>query len=349
MKFVKPTLFAEAVQKLGDKSTIGSKLSSAEWGEMPVALRERGYFISRLENARVLQRSKDSLNEFLVGARETLPNGATALKTGGRAQFVDQMEKFMAKEGIGRTTGDVRDHTSESRQSLVFNTQTQQAQDYGNWKQGQDPDVLNEFPAQRFIREHAVRVPRRYHQLNVGRVELKSNLKFWLSMNPDFNVPWGPWGFNSGMGVEDVDRDESDRMGLTHPDQKIEPVEKKFNDDLQASTQGLDPEMIEKLKAQFGDQVTFEGDTAKWVEKQNIQHPTPNIEHPTKSAAPTQIPDAIPQTRLDTPAKVLHQVAFAKIDAEDAVQQLIALGLTEVEARARVGAVLPPQNPDSRP
>src|SRR6185437_15736580 len=42
------------------------------------------------------------------------------------------------------------------------------AGDYGYWRQGMDPDVLNEFPAQRFIRVLPVKEPRTSHMSYVG-------------------------------------------------------------------------------------------------------------------------------------------------------------------------------------
>ena len=71
-------------------------------------------------------------------------------------------------------------------------------------------------------------------------------------------------GFDGGMDVAEVGRDESDRLGLTKPNEHMKPVEKDFNDNLQASTRGLDPRLINFLRAAFGDRVKFEGDSVSW-------------------------------------------------------------------------------------
>lgn len=187
MQFVSPMPFAEAVQKLGGRSPIGSKLTSQEWSQVPLALRERAFFSATVENVRFLQRSKDALGDFLTSAREeiTLPDGTktTALKTGSRAQFIAQMREFAVKQGMGpldpKDAGGLKDIRSEQRLGLIFDVQTQAAQQYGSWKQGMDPDVLNEFPAQRFIREVDVRAPRIIHLQNEGVVRLKTDLEWW--------------------------------------------------------------------------------------------------------------------------------------------------------------------------
>lgn len=296
MKFVKPIPFQEAVDKIGTKSPIGSRLNSAEWSHLPVALRERGFFSATVENVRFLGRAQQFIGDYLSGAVETLPNGKKALKAGSRAQFVRDMSAFAKAEGMGpldpEDKGTIKDITSQARLSLIFNVQTQSAHDYGNWKQGQDPDVLDAYPAQRFIRDHSVNVKRVPHQLNEGRVELKSSLDFWVQMNVDFHVPWGPWGFNSGMGVEDVDREEAEKLGLLKPGEAVQPVEKDFNDRLEASLRGLSPDLKAKLKGVFGPQIEIEGDSAKWV-----PGPQPKTQ---PQIAPKPEPKALPKPKPST-------------------------------------------------
>jgi hypothetical protein len=272
MQFVKPMLFSEARDKLGQKSNIGAKLNSEQWSEVPVALRERAFFSSQVENTRFLQRSRDMLTDWLGGAKETVidPYGReqTALSS-SRQEFVRQMQAFAIAEGMGAIDGDSRssslqDISAQKRLELIFDTNTRAAQDFGYWKQGQDPDVLDEFPAQRFIRVIDVEDPRAWHTRFEGEVHLKSDLDFWLAVNEDFGVPWGPWGWGCGHDVEDVDRDEAEQLGLIRPGERAVPVEKDLNDRLQASTRNLDPDLRAKLKEQFGAQIDIEGDAVRW-------------------------------------------------------------------------------------
>ena len=186
--------------------------------------------------------------------------------------------------------------------------QTQSAHDYTYWKQGMNPDVLDAFPAQRFIRERDVKTPRPVHQQNEGVVQLKSDLPFWLAMNDPafggFGVPYGPWGFNSGMGVEDEDRETAEGLGLLQPGQKVQPVEQAFNDHLQASTRGLDADMVAKLKSSFGKQVEFDEDsqTARWVQ--------PDREEPAVKLQPE-----VPRSRVSviSPDDEEPQVSLADV------------------------------------
>lgn len=263
MQFVNALPYEEALDKIGRKSPIGSRLSSSEWSDVPVQLRERAFFSARVESVRFLQRGRDDIAAFLQSSRELLPNGATALKTGSRSAFVDQMQRFLAAEGIERGDGSVRDLTSERRLGLIFDTQTRQAQDFGYRKQGLDPDVLNEFPAQRFIRIQDVKEPRNFHTEFEDKVYLKTD-PIWERINQDFGVPWGPWGWGCGHDVEDVDRDEAEALGLIEPGAVLAAPAETLNDELGASVAGLEPDLVDKLLNEFGDRVTKIGDRLNW-------------------------------------------------------------------------------------
>jgi len=268
MQFVKPMPFREAAEKLGQRTPIGSALMSAEWQDVPVALRERALFSSQVESVRFLQRAQDWLDDFLQGNRETLENGSVALKAGSRAQFVQDMREFALAEGMGpideSMAGGLRDITSEPRLGLIFNTLVQQSNDYGYWRQGMDPDVLDEFPAQRFIRVKAVKQERESHQRYENQVYLKTDPIWAKVINEDFGVPWGPWAWGCGHDVEDVDRNEAEGLGLIKPGDSIQPDSKNFNENLWASTNGLEPELLDKLKSEFGDQLVIDGSEMSW-------------------------------------------------------------------------------------
>lgn len=240
---------------------------------MPVALRERAFFSSRVESVRFLQRARYGISDFLEGNRETLPDGQTVLKTGSRQQFVKDMQDFAIAHGMGpdpKDKGTIKDITSDKRLGLIFDTQTRQAHDYGNFRQGMDADVLNEFPAQRFIRVADVKEPRDWHAQFEDGVWLKTDLDAWRRINRDFGVPWGPFGWGCQHDVEDVDRDEAERLGLVKRSEAVEPVKIDFNSDLKASTSRLDSELLSELRDAIGaDQVEIdeEEQVIRWRKK----------------------------------------------------------------------------------
>lgn len=285
MQLVQPVPFQEARDKLGRKAPIVAPLTSSEWADVPVALRERAFFSSRIENARFLQRGQDWINDFLSSARETVvgPDGVAreALKMGGRARFVDLMREFAIKEGMGdlvppEDRGGLKDITSQKRLELIFNTQVRQADDFGYRKQGLDPDVLDAYPAQRFIRVQDVKEPRDWHAQFEDKVFLKTS-PIWKAINQDFGVAWGPWGWGCGHDVEDVDREETESLGLLRPGEDVAPPPaENFNDNLKASTDGIEPELLDKMKAAFGDQLVIDGDgTVRWASQAGQQPAAP--------------------------------------------------------------------------
>lgn len=256
MTFTTPIPFAEAIEKLAARKIVPSAADSTRWRLIDTALRERAFFSARVESARVLQSMQDYLGYFLEANR--MENGGLVAQ--GRAEFVADMRELAIREGLGRIdteTGkidpfiresDLTDIRSISRLQLIFDTQTEAAQEYGYWSQGQDPDILDVFPAQQFIRVRPVRAPRSYHQAAEGSIRRKDDLKFWLDMNRDFGVPWGPWGFGSGMGVEDVDREEAIAAGVIREGDVIKPTAKDFNDGLSSSVRDFSGQMLAALQ-----------------------------------------------------------------------------------------------------
>ena len=249
MYFFRPLPFTEAIAKLATRAVTPSARDSLMWAHVPVALRERAFFSSRVESARVLQSMKDGIEGWLLADKAVESHGG--LRFGGRAEFVANMREIAIREGLGvidPETGeinpniresDLTDIRSISRLQLIFDTQTEAAQEYGYFAQGQDPAILDVFPAQRFIRVRPVKAPRAYHRAAEGAVRRKDDLTFWLSLNRDFGVPWGPWGFNSGMGVEDVDRTEAESLGILKKNAVVKPIAQDLNSGLSAGVLDL--------------------------------------------------------------------------------------------------------------
>jgi len=130
--------------------------------------------------------------------------------------------------------------------------------------------VLNEFPAMRFIRVRDVKAEREAHVSYQDQVYLKTDPIWYLVINRDFGVPWGPWGWGCGHDVEDVDRDEAEALHLLKPGQHVglPAGQKKFlnlNQNLQASVKTMDPDLVEKLKKEFGKRIVIEGDSLRWA------------------------------------------------------------------------------------
>ena len=254
---------AEGILSLLNKEQLpAGEWDSADWIEQEPDFRARAFFSSRVENARFLDRAQGLIFDFLVGATEKVvgPDGVerTVLRVGARAQFVRKMRQFMVAEGMANpgefeqaNQGDLTDIRSEARLRLIFDTNVRQAYGFGRWKQGQKPAVLRRFPAARLIRERGVKEPRSRHQEHLGEVLLKSDPR-WANFHNardigGFEVPWGPYGFGSGVDQEDVTREEAIELGL--PVEEIKPLPGRLNDGLtMPSNSKMDPKLDEKLR-----------------------------------------------------------------------------------------------------
>ena len=260
MEFSDPLPFAEAQDKLRQRGVLPSHFDTYLWSLVPAEIRERAFFSSQVESASLLNRMKSYIDDYISVARDE--NGH--LKAQGRSQFVADMRELAIREGLGKVdpeTGeiipqireeDLTDIRSIARLQLIFDTQVEAAQEHGFWLQGQDENILWVWPCYRFIRVRPVMIPRWYHAENEGVVKRKDDLEFWLSMNRDFGVPWGPWGFNSGMGVEDVLRDEAEALGVIGKGEIVHPIVKQFNERLSASVKDMDPGIAEALRRGTG-------------------------------------------------------------------------------------------------
>lgn len=260
----RPLPFAEAISFLLDKEQLPADWDAAAWQAQEPDFQTKAFFSSNVESARFLDRAQGWIFDHMAGVRETItqPDGTvvTALQTGGREHFVERMRAFMLAEGMAKQEDlkdvnqkDVTDIRSMARLRLIFDTNVRQAYGYGQWKQGMTPAALKAFPAARLIRDRGVQEPRPRHQANLGEVLLKTDPRWADYHNArdigGFGVPWGPYGFNSGVTQEDVSESEARELGINPPQQT--PKEKKIDDDLWASVRNIDPAIKRKLIAEL--------------------------------------------------------------------------------------------------
>jgi hypothetical protein len=258
----------DAVAKLSDRTPIGSKLKSADWEGIPLALRERAFFSAQVEKAKQLQAMKDILDRAITLTRN--PDGTFA----NRSTFIGDMKKQLAALGYASDPdlkGTLQDLTSRARLGLIYDQQIRSAQGYAEWKTGQDQGALDAYPAQELIRVASRRVPRQWHSRWIdaggptpdGRlIALKSD-PIWSKISR-FGVPWPPFDFQSGMGLRDISRQEAEQLGLIAPEDKPVRPDIPFNDNLQASLKNISPQYRQGLEIIFGDTIDITTDIVKW-------------------------------------------------------------------------------------
>jgi len=271
----------EAVKSISARTPIGSLLRSAEWARVPLALRQRAQFSAGVTSARVLQTIQDRLAAQINQQRESLANGKQA--TFDRGSFIDAVRTVARDEGLTpeKGQGTITDITSVPRLGLIYDLQNAMAGGYARHQLDTSEGALVLFPAYR-LGPSTAREPRpliwwqrRWAEAGAATgwngalpgefVALKTS-PIWSALST-FGTPWPPFDWGSTRELEEVGRDEAIALGLIQ-DAWRPPAGatggENFNQDLQASVRGLDPELKQFLKAEFKDQIKFEGDRVWW-------------------------------------------------------------------------------------
>ncbi|MEI6034521.1 MAG: hypothetical protein WCS65_09605 [Verrucomicrobiae bacterium] len=274
---------AEAKARMDGKVAVGNDLMNFQWAEdVPLAMRERAFWSARLQSAHLTQGMLDMVRKGTSLETQPVERGGKPVDlTMSKSLFVRESRKMLDAAGFRPADpaweGTLLDHRSKQRLELIYETNIRQASEYANFLSGQDEGALDAFPAQELIREESRINERPWHQIwrdhggqsFGGRmVALKSD-GIWSRISR-FETPYPPFDFGSGMGVEDVARDEAEDFGLIAPGEVPTRADVGFNDSLQASVQGLDPKVVGSLMRSFngngGDPIVeMSADTIKWI------------------------------------------------------------------------------------
>jgi len=333
MTFTAPQPLTELIDKLDAKTPIGSAMRTAEWERVPQGLRDGAFFSAGVTEVKFLAAQQKAIGAMIARAKETNAAGES-LWSMDRAQFVKQLRVMGEELGVQRPDGreggaikesDITDPLSIARLKLVVNTQLELAYGYGQYVAAMDEDVLSEWPAWELVRITPRKAPRDWArrwseaggELHDGRMIALKTSPIWTQLSR-FGNPHPPFDFNSGMGVEEIDRDTAESMGimsmtmnealrdfgsLRHQTaeqlkagrgkfnmapESQQPGLKAFQEGLEASVKGLDADMRERLRNFFGGQVEVDEATARW--KPSPRHESPEARPQDRQADP--IPDS---------------------------------------------------------
>jgi len=266
----------DAIERLRSRVPVASKIRTKDWAQVPVGLRDRAQFSAGVDTVQTLQGFGEELDRWATLGRE---DPVRAFRD--RSKFVaEARRKLGAAPG---DTGDLRDITSRRRQELIYDFQTADAAEFARMKISSDPDVLDAFPAMEFLRIENRRVPREEWPerwvaacqaagderalaayRSSGRMIALKGSRVWIELSR-FRKPWPPFEFGSGMGTEDLGRDDAEELGLINRSEQPPSPDLEYNKELKASVENLDPDLQAKLKEWFGDQIKIEEGTAQWV------------------------------------------------------------------------------------
>lgn len=326
-----PMPFDEAVRRIAGKTAIATPLSSAEMQDLAIGLRERAFWSAKVTDIRTAVSMQANLQEAVdLSSRDA-----------GRA-FMDRDKFIRDMRGqlgaVPGDSGDLTDITSSRRLGLVYDFNVEDAMEFGRWKVGQDPELLDAAPCQELVRIEARVDERPWEQiwkdaggtLYDGRMIARKDDPIWIRIS-DFGRPWPPFKYGSGMGVEDVFRDEAEELGVIRPDDVIAPQERDFNTGLEASIPDASPAMLESFKQLFGDQVdvgaggkiTWQGDRIANLYEQALAKPGSSWSIDLGEATDDTVATAetagadLAGARLQLSADAVRQAARSTISARD--------------------------------
>lgn len=241
----------KAVSRFEGRQVTPSARTSADWERVAPALREKCFFSARVNDAEVLGKMRELIGKA-VDSSKRKPNEALV----SQDKFISEMKSFLRSRGYTMGGSKLTDITSRRRLGLIYDMNVQEAREYARYVRGQDADALDMYPAQEFLRVESRRVPRtdwpmRWRaaggRIKGGRmVALKSD-PVWTNLSR-FGRPYPPFDYGSGMGVEDIDREEAVELGLLPDD---EPADEIPDFDIaleaEASLDRIPEDMVEQI------------------------------------------------------------------------------------------------------
>ena len=243
-----------AVEKFEARKATPSSMTSAEWARVAPAIREKCFFSARVNDAETLGKMRELIGKA-VDVSKRNPNEALV----SQEKFISEMKSYLRGRGYAVDGTALTDIASRRRLSLIYKMNYEEAREYAKYTRGQDSDALYMFPAQEFLRVEPRRVPRTDWQtrwraaggrLYGGRMIALKSSDVWKNLSR-FDRPYPPFDYGSGMGVEDVDRDEAIALGLLPKDEPVDEIP-DFDDALETEVsleripEDLVAEIVEK-------------------------------------------------------------------------------------------------------
>lgn len=264
MILTEPQPFREAIESRQIRQLLPTELRTELLAVIAPELRERAMVSAGVVQAEFLQEASDSIDEILAG-------------TSDRATQRAKLKELVARLGIRPAEGEegtLTDLSSDARLNLILDTNLEMAQGYGSWIQGQDPAILDLWPAQELVRVREAKEPRDWAQrwADAGgtfygtRMIARKDDPIWTRISR-FGLPYPPFDFNSGMDVQDVDRETAIAAGVIDADEQVRPQSRDFNTDLQASPEVRSDALREALAETLQGIASFDAEGVLRIQK----------------------------------------------------------------------------------
>lgn len=233
MIFTDPVPFEEALAAQAARTVLPTELRTFMLSIIPAELRQRAFFSAGVMNAELLDSWNGRIGDVLSGKLSA---------TEARVQMRQRLND-MGYAPPKAAQGGLLDLSSDLRLNLIIDTNVAQMNGYGNHVQGQDPDILDLWPAKELFRAIRAMEPRNWPsrwrnnggRTYGGRMIARKNDSIWRRISR-FGNPYPPFDFNSGMRTRDIEREEAEKLGvITAGEAAPEPEIPELNETLQSS------------------------------------------------------------------------------------------------------------------
>jgi hypothetical protein len=257
-----PTPFREALRRLFVRRTMPTTLSTAQIQQLDADIQRGSLYSARTTLRGYLERIRETITTILD------PKSGSRVREDG-TPITEGMNMADARLALKRELqalnyqpdpdkrGTIQDLSSDRRIELVVRTNTEISQGYGQWVQGQDPAVLDAFPAQELYRAGSPKVARNWKHRwraaagavgdtdairilsETGKLIARKDSPIWQALGDGLGLtadegddalhnPYPPFAFNSSMDVRDVDRTTAVDLGLVRMEEQLQPQTQEF-------------------------------------------------------------------------------------------------------------------------
>lgn len=242
-------------------------MSSADWDGVDPDIRERSYWTARQGHYARVQGFRDRSQGIVDGNLSE----ADALRE------VRAMLKATGYRPEPGTEGTIQDLGTDARQRLILDTNVAMVQERA-YRDSMMGSLA--YPAQRLVRIRYSRQPRdwdaRWREaaaaVNYEGVATDGShialltSPIWRKLSR-FDLPYPPYDYNSGMGVDPVDYEEAQRHGITIPEATVEGMDSEsLNANLEASVARMDGDLQQAFTEALKDCVEVVGDRVYYTD-----------------------------------------------------------------------------------
>lgn len=250
MLLTSPVKPYEALASLARRQIMPTGMGTEQIQQLGASWTRNSFFSARTLLTDLLDSYKQDIETMLNPQRITR-DGAQVTVGLDQAKAREQAKTLLQKLGYQPDPdkrGTIQDLSSDARINLVLETNKQVSQGEGWWAQGQDPAVLDMWPAQELFRAVEKKLRRDWVERwrrageatgdpigtgwtitpDLKLIALK-NHAIWDRLGdpglfPDgLGNPYPPFAFNSGMDVRDVTRAVAEELGLITAGEIVQP------------------------------------------------------------------------------------------------------------------------------